>query len=225
MEALERRIGYTFRDPELLLHALTHSSYANEHRSEGCTSNERLEFLGDSVLGMAVADHLYHTFGDMPEGELTRLRAALVCEQTLAEVARELQLGDALRLGHGEAAGGGRTRPSILADAVEAVLAAIYLDGGRAESDRFVHRLILGRVEQAQRHSTDHKTALQELVQRQPGRTLAYRTVGESGPDHAKRFTVEVLLDGAPVGTGEGRSKKEAEQAAARAAIEALSEA
>ncbi len=223
MDELEGRIGYTFRDRSLLIHALTHSSYANEHRSAGCTSNERLEFLGDSVLGMAVADDLYRSFPDMPEGELTRLRAALVCEQTLADVARDLDLGAALRLGRGEDAGGGRTRPSILADAVEAVLAAIYLDGGREESDRFVRARILVRMDQARRRSTDHKTILQELIQRQPGHTLVYRTVGETGPDHAKRFTVEVLLDGEPVSTGEGRSKKEAEQAAAEAAIGKLS--
>ncbi|MBR2667785.1 MAG: ribonuclease III [Oscillospiraceae bacterium] len=223
MDQLEGRIGYIFRDRSLLLHALTHSSYANEHRSAGCTSNERLEFLGDSVLGMTVADYLYRTFPDMPEGDLTRLRAALVCEQTLAAVARDLDLGSVLRLGHGEAAGGGRTRPSILADTVEAVLAAIYLDGGRKESDRFVQAQILTRMDQARHRSTDHKTALQELIQRQPGHTLAYRTVGETGPDHAKRFTVEVLLDDEAVSTGEGHSKKEAEQAAAEAAIIKLS--
>ena len=221
MKTLEERLGYQFKDVSLLENALTHSSYANEHRGEGMSSNERLEFLGDSVLGMVVADHLFREHPDMPEGELTRTRAALVCEGSLVEVARALELGRYLRLGRGEDAGGGRERPSILADATEAVLAALYLDGGIAQARRVIRKLILGKEEEKSA-SRDYKTALQELIQRESGRKLTYRLVGEEGPDHAKRFAVEVELDGQGVGFGEGRTKKEAEQMAARAAITAL---
>ena len=221
MKTLEERLGYQFKNRALLENALTHSSYANEHRETGLTSNERLEFLGDSVLGMVVADHLFREHPDMPEGELTRTRAALVCEGSLVEVARALELGKYLRLGKGEDAGGGRERPSILADATEAVLAAMYLDGGIAQARRAIRALILGNEEEMSA-SRDYKTALQELVQRESGRSLHYRLVGESGPDHAKRFSVEVELDGVTVGAGEGRTKKAAEQNAAKAAIGAL---
>ena len=223
MKELEEKLGYVFRDKTLLQHALTHSSYANEHRGAGLTSNERLEFLGDSVLGMVVADHLYRIHPDMPEGELTRTRAALVCEGSLYEVARRLDLGGYLRLGKGEDAGGGRSRPSILADAVESVLAAVYLDGGIDRARRLIRALILDReVEKAV--DRDYKTALQELVQRENGQVLAYRAVGERGPDHAKIFIMEVELNGKNVGVGEGRTKKEAEQMAAKAALERLME-
>ena len=221
MKTLEERLGYQFKNRALLENALTHSSYANEHRETGISSNERLEFLGDSVLGMVVADHLYREHPQMPEGELTRTRAALVCEGSLVEVARALELGKYLRLGKGEDAGGGRERPSILADATEAVLAAIYLDGGIAQARRAIRVLILGNEEEMSA-SRDYKTALQELVQRENGQKLTYRLVGEEGPDHAKRFSVEVELNGKTVGSGEGRTKKAAEQNAARAAIEAL---
>ena len=221
MEKLEEKLGYTFRDRGLLENALTHSSYANENKSRGETSNERLEFLGDSVLGMVVADHLYRTHPDMPEGELTRTRAALVCEDSLVEVAAQLELGQYLKLGRGEDAGGGRERPSIQADAVEAVIAAIYLDGGIGSARKFIQRFILDRGDVVA-VSRDHKTALQELVQRESGQVLEYRLLGATGPDHAKVFRVEVDLNGEAVGTGEGRSKKEAEQNAARAAIEKL---
>lgn len=222
MKNLEAKLGYSFQNEQLLCHALTHSSYANEHR-EGLTSNERLEFLGDSVLGMVVADHLYCTHPDMPEGELTRTRAALVCEGSLYEVAKGLGLGDYLRLGKGEDAGGGRNRPSILADAVESVLAAVYLDGGIAQARRLIRTLILDR-ETEKAVDRDYKTALQELVQRESGQVLVYRSVGERGPDHAKTFIMEVTLNGKSAGIGEGRTKKEAEQMAARAALERLSE-
>lgn len=223
MKTLEERLGYQFQNRALLDNALTHSSYANEHRDEGLSSNERLEFLGDSVLGMVVADHLYREHPNMPEGELTRTRAAMVCEGSLVEVARMLELGRYLRLGKGEDAGGGRERPSILADATEAVLAAIYLDGGIAQVRRTIRTLILGNEEELSA-SRDYKTALQELVQKESGRKLTYRLVGEEGPDHAKRFSVEVLLDGIPLGAGEGRTKKAAEQNAAKAAIAAMKE-
>ena len=221
MKALEEKLGYSFSDDTLLRHALTHSSYANEHRGEGMTSNERLEFLGDSVLGMVVADHLYRTHPDMPEGELTRTRAALVCEESLHEVAQTLELGKYLRLGKGEDAGGGRRRPSILADAMESVLAAVYLDGGIAPARRLIRRLILDR-EREKAVDRDYKTALQELVQRTPGSAIAYRLVRETGPDHCRVFVMEVSVGGAAAGQGEGRTKKEAEQMAAKAAIEKL---
>ena len=221
MKELETKLGYSFQDALLLQHALTHSSYANEHRAEGMTSNERLEFLGDSVLGMVVADHLYRTHPNMPEGDLTRTRAALVCEESLYEVAKSLNLGSYLRLGKGEDAGGGRSRPSILADAVESVLAAVYLDGGIAQVRRLIRTLILDR-EREKTVDRDYKTALQELVQRSSGQVLSYRAVGERGPDHAKVFVMEVELNGESAGRGEGRTKKEAEQMAAKAAMEKL---
>ena len=221
MKTLEERLGYQFQNRALLENALTHSSYANEHREVGMPSNERLEFLGDSVLGMVVADHLYREHPQMPEGELTRTRAAMVCEDSLVEVARALDLGRCLRLGKGEDAGGGRERPSILADATEAVIAAIYLDGGIAQARRVIRALILGNEEELSA-SRDYKTALQELIQKESGSKLTYRLVAETGPDHAKRFTMEVELNGTTVGAGEGRTKKAAEQAAARAAIAAL---
>ena len=220
MENLETKLGYSFRDRKLLENALTHSSYANENKSP-MGSNERLEFLGDSVLGMVTADFLFRRHPDLPEGDLTRIRAALVCEDSLAEVADRLDLGAYLRLGKGEAAGGGRERISIRADAVEAILAAVYLDGGLEEARGLISRLILNREEEKSVHR-DYKTALQELVQREAGQVLTYRLVGESGPDHAKKFTVEVDLNGTVVGRGTGHSKKEAEQMAAKAAMEGL---
>ena len=223
MKSLESKLGYTFENIALLENALTHSSCANESQGK-LQSNERLEFLGDSILGMVVADHLYRNHPDLPEGELTRTRAALVCEESLVEVATELNLGRYLRLGKGEEAGGGRKRPSIQADAVEAVLAAVYLDGGIGSARKIIQRYILCREVEGLHSSRDYKTALQELVQRESGRVLKYRLTGEEGPDHDKRFFVEVDLNGAPVGTGKGHSKKEAEQMAAKAAIAKLSE-
>ena len=223
MEELEQKLGYQFRDRALLSEALNHSSYANEHRALGEQSNERLEFLGDSVLGFVTAEFLFELHRDLPEGDLTRQRAALVCEQSLYEVAKMLDLGKCLKLGKGEDAGGGRTRPSILADATEAVFAAVYLDGGIEAASALIHRVLLDKEgEHAEELMQDYKTALQELVQRKSGQALSYRMVGESGPDHNKTFTAEVWLNGEGVGTGSGHSKKEAEQAAARAAIRRL---
>ena len=222
MKTLETKLGYQFQNPKLLDHALTHSSYANEHHLGCISSNERLEFLGDSVLGMIVADHLYRTFPDLPEGDLTRIRANLVCEGSLVLVAKEWDLGRYLKLGKGENACGGRSRPSILADAVEAVLAAVFLDGGLAHDRDIIQRFLLDRMEQVNRASRDHKTYLQELVQRKSGQVLSYELIGESGPDHNKTFQMQVLLNGQPIGQGTGHSKKEAEQAAANAAIERL---
>ena len=222
MKTLETKLGYQFQNPKLLDHALTHSSYANEHHLGSISSNERLEFLGDSVLGMIVADHLYRTFPDLPEGDLTRIRANLVCEGSLVLVSKEWDLGRYLKLGKGENACGGRSRPSILADAVEAVLAAVFLDGGLEHDRDIIQRFLLDRMEQVNRASRDHKTYLQELVQRKSGQVLSYELIGESGPDHNKTFQMQVLLNGQPIGQGTGHSKKEAEQAAANAAIERL---
>ena len=221
MKTLEEKLGYTFQNRALLENALTHSSCANESRGK-LQSNERLEFLGDSILGMVVADHLYRNHPDLPEGVLTRTRAALVCEDSLVVVAEELGLGQYLRLGKGEEAGGGRNRPSIRADAVEAILAAVYLDGGIGSARKIIQKYILSREVAGLTKPRDYKTALQELVQRESGQGLAYRLTGEEGPDHNKRFFVEVTLNGKGVGQGSGRSKKEAEQMAAKAAIEVL---
>jgi len=219
---LETAIGYRFRDIQLLQNALTHSSYANERWHNSLLSNERLEFLGDSVLGMLVAEYLYRTFPDRPEGELTRMRADMVCEKTLANVANSIGLGEHLLLGHGEERLGGRSRESILADAMESVIAACFLDGGLEAALKFVQRFILVEVPVTRLHNMDYKTQLQELVQQKKNQVLSYALVGESGPDHDKRFDVEVSLNGAVVGSGFGKSKKRAEQDAARAAIEAL---
>ena len=221
MKTLEEKLGYSFQNRALLENALTHSSCANESRGK-LQSNERLEFLGDSILGMVVADHLYRNHPDLPEGVLTRTRAALVCEDSLVVVAEELGLGQYLRLGKGEEAGGGRNRPSIRADAVEAILAAVYLDGGIGSARKIIQKYILSREVAGLTKPRDYKTALQELVQRESGQVLAYRLTGEEGPDHNKRFFVEVTLNGKSVGQGSGRSKKEAEQMAAKAAIEVL---
>ena len=219
---LETVIGYRFRNISLLQNALTHSSYANERYRNSLMSNERLEFLGDSILGMVVAEHLYRSFPDRPEGELTRMRADMVCETALAAVADRLQLGQHVLLGHGEARFGGRTRNSILADAVESVIAACYLDGGMSVAETFIRNFVLCNVPAERLHNTDYKTALQELVQQKKDQILRYELIAESGPDHDKQFAVSVSLNGTVVGTGSGRSKKRAEQDAARTAIEKL---
>ena len=219
---LETVMGYRFRNISLLQNALTYSSYANERYRNSLMSNERLEFLGDSILGMVVAEHLYRSFPDRPEGELTRMRADMVCETALAAVADRLQLGQHVLLGHGEARFGGRTRNSILADAVESVIAACYLDGGMSVAETFIRNFVLCNVPAERLHNTDYKTALQELVQQKKDQVLRYELIAESGPDHDKQFTVSVSLNGTVVGTGSGRSKKRAEQDAARTAIEKL---
>ena len=219
---LEAAIGYKFRDISLLQNALAHSSYANERWHNSLMSNERLEFLGDSILGMVVAEYLYRSFPDRPEGELTRMRADMVCEKTLAAVAGRIDLGRHLLLGNGEEQGGGRTRNSILADAVESVIAASFLDGGMEAARQFIEKFILVEVPVKKLHNVDYKTGLQELVQQKKNQVLSYTLVGESGPDHDKRFDVEVRLNGKVVGVGSGSSKKRAEQDAARTAMEAL---
>lgn len=220
MESLERKLGYQFRNQQLLSEALNHSSYANEHRGS-LGSNERLEFLGDSVLGFVSAEYLFQGHQDLPEGDLTRMRASLVCEQSLYEVAKELGLGGYLKLGRGEEAGGGRERQSILADAVEAVFAAVYLDGGIEPVRELIIRILLSQAPAAEERK-DYKTTLQEVVQRHSGQILTYHMVSQSGPDHNKTFLFEVRLNDHPIGRGEGRSKKEAEQAAAKAALEGM---
>ena len=221
MESLEKKLGYSFQNRELLAEALNHSSYANEHRGS-LGSNERLEFLGDSVLGFVSAEYLFRGHEDLPEGDLTRMRAALVCEQSLYEVAKELELGGYLKLGRGEEAGGGRERQSILADAVEAVFAAVYLDGGIEQVRALIIRVLLSRAPAAEERK-DYKTTLQEVAQRRIGQVLTYHMVSQSGPDHNKMFLFEVRLNDRAIGRGEGRSKKEAEQAAARDALERMS--
>ena len=222
LKDLEAVIGYKFRNISLLQNALTHSSYANERWHNSLLSNERLEFLGDSVLGMLVAEYLYRNFPNRPEGELTRMRADMVCEQTLAAAANRIGLGQHLLLGHGEEQGGGRTRNSILADAMESVIAASFLDGGMEAALQIVRTFIFVEVPVTKLHNADYKTQLQEMVQQKKNQTLAYELVGQSGPDHDKRFDVEVSLNGVAVGFGSGSSKKRAEQDAARAAIEKL---
>lgn len=219
---LETAIGYRFQNLSLLQNALTHSSYANERWHNSLLSNERLEFLGDSILGMLVAEYLFRNFPNRPEGELTRMRADMVCEKTLAAAANRIGLGKHLLLGHGEEQGGGRSRDSILADAVESVIAACFLDGGVDAALKFVQQFILVEVPVSKLHNADYKTQLQELVQQKKNQVLSYALVGQSGPDHDKQFDVEVSLNGAVVGRGSGSSKKRAEQDAARTAIEKL---
>ncbi len=219
---LENAIGYRFRNISLLQNALTHSSYANERWHNSLLSNERLEFLGDSVLGMLVADYLFRTFPDRPEGELTRMRADMVCEQTLAAAANKIGIGEHLLLGHGEERFGGRTRNSILADAMESVIAACFLDGGIEAALKVVQQFILVEVPVTKLHNVDYKTQLQELVQQKKNQVLSYALIGESGPDHDKKFDVAVSLNGKVVGSGSGSSKKRAEQMAAASAIETL---
>lgn len=217
-QELEAGLGYHFRNKELLENALTHSSYANERRG-GRSSNERLEFLGDSILGFVVANYLYHANPDKPEGDLTRIRADLVCERNLAKAAGTIRLGEFLLLGHGEDHGGGRKRDSIVSDAMESVIAAAYLDGGFEAAKGIIARLILSDIPTGRPGNFDYKTMFQELVQREKDQTISYELIGEEGPDHDKVFLVHVLLNGAVAGKGSGRSKKKAEQAAAEQAV------
>ena len=216
LQELENNLGYHFQDRSLLELALTHSSFANEHGHHH--DNERLEFLGDSVLGFVTAEYLYHKFKTEPEGELTRHRANAVCEKTLAVFAEEIRLGEYIRLGKGEKHSGGEKRPSILSDAFESVIAAIYLDGGIGAAKRFVLRFI-PEADTGAQPLVDYKTMLQEVIQKNPDEHLRYELVAEAGPDHEKTFTVEVYLNSNCIGTGTGHSKKKAEQAAACEAL------
>lgn len=222
LDELEKGLGYVFRDKSLLENALTHSSYANERRASGMQDNERLEFLGDSVLGFVVADALFHQFTGRREGDLTKIRADLVCEKNLAYAASKIHLGDFLLLGRGEDANGGRKRDSIVSDAMESVIAAAYLDGGFSAAKGIIERLILSDFSVDDLRNSDYKTELQELVQQKKNQNLHYVLVGETGPDHNKKFDVEVILNGKIVGCGTGSSKKRAEQAAAKSAMEKL---
>ena len=224
MQKLEETIGYRFRNRKLLETALTHSSFANERHDPGEESYERLEFLGDSILGHIAADFLYRQDPPIPEGRMTRLRAELVCEQSLHRIAQRMELGKYMRLGRGEERTHGRERPSILADMVESILAAMYLDSGSLEEPRrfILNELLLPADLGEQHRSEDYKTALQELIQRKPNQLISYEMLGQSGPDHDKTFVFRVLVNGVPVGEGSGRSKKEAEQMAAKQALEAM---
>jgi ribonuclease III, bacterial len=223
IEEYEAKIGYTFKDKQLLITALTHSSFANEHKGSA-KSYERLEFLGDSILGFLTAKHLFATFSDMPEGELTKTRASIVCERSLCEFSLKLSVGDFLRLSHGEKHSGGQKRPSILADVFESTLAAIYLDSeSLEEAEKFVLRFVAPTAARHRRKPyKDYKTSLQEIIQQNPEERLKYVVTGESGPDHDKHFKVEVHLNNNVIGRGGGRSKKEAEQQAAREALELM---
>lgn len=222
MTDLELKIGYEFKDTELLSTALTHSSFSNE-AGKNMQCNERLEFLGDSVLSLVVTNYIFLNFKKFPEGDLTQLRASLVCEKTLYKFAKMIDLGASIKLSRGERHGGGAERPSILSDAFEALIAAIYLDGGYDEAKRFIMTFIEPEVKNIKKKPTkDFKTTLQEIVQKNPGEKLEYRMVSESGPDHDKHFVAEVLLNSNTIGRGGGRSKKEAEQQAAREALELM---
>ena len=225
MKSLETKIDYSFKNDKYLHRALCHSSYANEVKG-GESSNERLEFLGDSVLSIIVSKHIFKNFTHLPEGELTKLRAALVCEKSLYGFACELGLGNHLLLGKGENASGGRTRPSILADAFEALIAALYLDGGMNAAAKFVMSYVSPAIKDFGKKAAfkDYKTTLQEIIQKNPEEKVDYYLISESGPDHDKRFGVEVRLNSNIIGAGEGKSKKEAEQDAARQALELMGE-
>lgn len=218
LEELENKLGYHFHDRRLLEHALCHSSYANERHWDKLMNNERLEFLGDAVLELATSEYLYQNYPTMPEGEATRTRASIVCEQTLALCARDLGLGEWLRLGKGEELTGGRDRDSITSDAMEALLGAIYLDGGFANAKEFVHHFILNDIEH-KKLFYDSKTILQEQIQSETEEPIHYELVKEEGPDHNKRFTVNVVLGEKVLGSGSGRTKKAAEQEAAYRAL------
>ena len=222
LKLCQEKLGYHFHKVKYLTIALTHSSYANEGK-KGEPCNERQEFLGDAVLSIIVSDYLFRHYSHLPEGELTKLRAALVCEKALCQYAIELGLGNFLFLGKGEESTGGRKRPSILADAVEAVIAAIYLDGGMEPATEFVLHYVVPAIEN---HTPaafkDYKTILQEIIQKNPEERVTYELVEESGPDHNKHFVVEVHLNSNVIGRGEGRSKKNAEQAAAKVALELM---
>ena len=224
MNSLENKLNYKFNNIDLLKKALIHSSYANEVRGN-THSNERLEFLGDSVLSIIVSEHIYNKFPNMPEGELTRMRASLVCEKSLYSFSRELGIGEYLKLGKGEDKNGGRERESILADAFEAVLAAIYLDGGMTAAKNHIMNTVLRDLKHHDDDNfKDYKTTLQEIIQRNPEESVSYILIDESGPDHNKMFTVEVHLNSNVIGKGSGKSKKQAEQMAARQALELMGE-
>ncbi len=213
LKKLEEKIGYEFKEKELLLQALTHSSFSNEQKINRCKDYERLEFLGDAVLELLSSQFFFETYPEMSEGEMTRQRSAMVCEPALAFCARDLSLGEYILLGKGEEATGGRKRDSIISDVMEAVIGAVYLDGGLEEARGFVKKYILSDLENKQLFY-DSKTLLQEKMQKM-GKEISYELIDESGPDHDKIFTVEVKIDGKTVAKGQGRNKKAAQQQAA----------
>lgn len=215
---LEEKIGYHYRDQKLLRQAMTHTSFVNEQKINKLDSYERIEFLGDAVLEMISSEYFYHTYPQMPEGNLTKLRASSVCEQALAITARQLGLGSYMLFGKGEEMTGGRDRDSIIADGVEAIIGSIYLDGGFEPAKAFILRFVLNDLESKQLFY-DAKSILQEMVQNQKLGELVYELIGEDGPDHDKHFRTHALIDGRVVGSGEGRSKKLAEQNAAYEAL------
>ncbi len=222
MQGFEQNMGYSFKNPDLLKMALSHSSYANEVK-KGTQSNERLEFLGDAVLSIIVSEYLYKNYSHLPEGELTKLRASLVCEKNLAEYSRDLEVGKFLFLGHGEEMNGGRERPSILADAFESILAALYLDSNMETANKYVLRFVKNQLENTKEvNFKDYKTILQEIIQQNREEKIQYILKDEYGPDHNKHFIVEVHLNSNVIGKGMGRSKKEAEQRAAKEALELM---
>lgn len=222
LEELEGRIGYAFRDKSLLSTAMTHSSYINEHNREGLVHNERMEFLGDAVLELVSSDFIYRNYPESSEGRMTKLRASLVCEPALAQCARQISIGPCLKMGKGESAGGGRERDSILSDALEALIGAVFLDGGIESASAFIERFVLCDIEHKDLYF-DSKTMLQEMVQ-EKGLEITYKIIGEEGPDHAKVFCAAAYIDGVMAAKGSGRTKKAAEQSAAYEAILGLRE-
>ena len=219
----ENKIGYTFKNKDLLHEALSHSSYANENKHHGRHSNERLEFLGDSVLSIVVSEHLFNHFKHLPEGELTKIRASLVCEKALFEFSKKIDLGQHILLGKGEENSGGRERPSIVSDAFEAVIAAIFLDGGMQAAEKYVLSFIPKNLDSnSAKALQDYKTMLQEIIQRNPEERVEYVLADQIGPDHDRKFVVNVCLNSNIIGTGEGHSKKQAEQAAAKEALKLM---
>jgi len=222
LSELESKIGYKFNNIDYLKTAITHTSYANENKRDGLEHNERMEFLGDAVLELVSSEILFKKYPDLPEGKLTRLRASLVCEPTLAMDAKEIDLGSFLLLGKGEDATGGRYRDSVTSDALEAVIGAIYLDGGLENAKSFIEKYVMNDIENKQLFS-DSKTHLQEMIAGDGTESeLHYEIVGESGPDHNKSYIANVLINNKVMGTGEGKTKKAAEQKAAWEAIKSL---
>lgn len=221
-DKFEVNIGYTFKNKEILTEALTHSSYANEHKMSKFKDNERLEFLGDAILDLVVSDFLYKKHENLPEGDLSKLRASIVCEAFLIMAAKEINLGKFMRLGKGEEMTGGRERTSVLADAFEAVIGAIYLDGSLDDAKNFINQFIISFMESlaGSKKIEDYKTRLQEQIQKESKKPLSYVVIKEEGPDHDKYFVVEVEHNGLVLGKGSGRTKKEAEQKSAYMALQ-----
>lgn len=223
LSELEQQLKIEFNQKNLLIEAFTHSSYVNEHRQENFTDNERLEFLGDAVLELGVSQYLFATYKQMPEGELTKLRAAIVCEPSLVEFARELNFGEFLLLGRGEAQTGGRERPAILADVFEAFLGALYIDQGYNKVIEFLEKYVFPKIKTgAFSHAMDYKSQLQEFIQQDKNQKVTYKVIEEKGPSHDKEFIVQVFVNDSTAGEGSGRSKKEAEQHAAKSALDQL---